>query len=128
MRRESGFTLIELVVVVVIIGLLAAIALPRLGGAKERAYVAAMRSDLRNLSTHEESHFYDFSVYTPDVNALKAAGWEQTQMITINIVEATASGWSAVASHLLSSVQCGIYVGSASPVGAATQEGVIGCS
>lgn len=128
MRAERGFTLIELIMVVVIIGLLAAIAIPRLGGTKERAYIAAMRSDLRNLSTYEESYFYDFAVYTSDQNALRTTGWALTPMISVNIVEATASGWSAVVSHLLSNVQCGLFVGSAAPVGAATQEGVIDCS
>jgi type IV pilus assembly protein PilA len=54
LRNRKGFTLIELLIVVVIIGILAAIALPKFGQARERAYISAMSSDLRNLQTAME--------------------------------------------------------------------------
>src|SRR3989449_9546336 len=56
---RNGFTLIELLIVVVIIGLLATIAIPKFSNTKEKAYVASMKSDLRNLATAEEAFFYD---------------------------------------------------------------------
>ena len=52
--RERGFTLIELLIVIVIIGLLAAIAIPKFGATKEKAYLAQMKTDLRNLATIED--------------------------------------------------------------------------
>src|SRR5437870_10504604 len=61
---RNGFTLIELLIVVVIIGLLATIAIPKFSNTKEKAYVAAMKSDLRNLATAEEAFFYDSAKYT----------------------------------------------------------------
>ena len=122
--RTTGFTLIELLITVVIIGLIAAIALPQVSSAKNRAYVAAMKSDLRNLSTYEESHFYDKAVYSSDLVAL---GFNSTTMVSLTVVEATGSGWAATTSHSLSGVQCGLYVGTAAPVGATTQEGLIVC-
>jgi prepilin-type N-terminal cleavage/methylation domain-containing protein len=127
MRKISGFTLIELLMTVVIVGLLAAIALPRLSDAKNRAYVAAMRSDLRNLSTHEESHFYDHAVYSSSMLALGTVGFNPTTLVTTVVVEATGSGWSASASHSLSAAQCGLFVGNAAPVGGAVSEGIIAC-
>jgi len=52
--EPQGFTLIELLIVVVIIGILAAIAIPKFANTKEKAYLASMKSDLRNLITAEE--------------------------------------------------------------------------
>ena len=54
MQNRKGFTLIELLIVVVIIGILAAIAIPKFANTKEKAVLAGMKSDLRNLVTAQE--------------------------------------------------------------------------
>src|SRR2546423_2366134 len=64
LRNRKGFTLIELLIVVVIIGILAAIAIPKFANTKSKAYVTAMKSDLRNLVTAEEAFFSDSTYYT----------------------------------------------------------------
>src|SRR5437899_2454101 len=66
--KRNGFTLIELLIVVAIIGLVATIAVPKLINTKERALVAAMKSDLRNLVTAEENYLIDHAKYTPDLS------------------------------------------------------------
>src|SRR2546430_15317504 len=67
--NKKGFTLIELLIVVVIIGILAAIAIPKFANTKDKAYVAQIKSDLRNLATYEEQYaadnggtFFDWTV------------------------------------------------------------------
>src|SRR5438552_8276407 len=67
--NRKGFTLIELLIVVVIIGILAAIAIPKFANTKEKAYLASMKSDLRNLVTAEEAFFADSVKYTSTVGA-----------------------------------------------------------
>jgi prepilin-type N-terminal cleavage/methylation domain-containing protein len=125
---RKGFTLAELMVSVVIVGLLTAIVLPRLSMAKDRGFVATMQSDLRQFAAHEESYFYDNGVYTSNLGLLAAGGFLQSAGVTITVAEATATGWAATASHSQSSgVECALFNGTAAPVGASTEEGVIAC-
>src|SRR6266545_1424262 len=74
--NRTGFTLIEILIVLVIIGLLAAIAIPKFGNTKEKAFIASMKSDLRNLVTAEEAYFADSTAYTEqtDCNTAPAPG------------------------------------------------------
>src|SRR5256712_8988475 len=67
--NRKGFTLIELLIVVVIIGILAAIAIPKFANTKEKAYLASMKSDLRNLVTAEEAYFADSIKYSASLGA-----------------------------------------------------------
>lgn len=66
MRRERGFTLIELMVVIVIIAILAAVALPNFMGATERARESAVRSAVKTLQTALEMYATDNQGYYPD--------------------------------------------------------------
>lgn len=65
MFRENrrGFTLIELLIVVAIIAILAAIAVPNFLEAQTRAKVSRAKSDMRNITTAVESYYVDYSRY-----------------------------------------------------------------
>ncbi len=73
MQNRKGFTLIELLIVVVIIGILAAIAIPKFANTKEKAVLAGMKSDLRNLVTAQEAFFSDNQTYATGLAATQGA-------------------------------------------------------
>lgn len=125
-KSSRGFTLIELLIVVVIIGILASIAIPKFANTKEKTFIAAMKSDLRNLATAEEAYVFDSLTYTSTLSALN--GWSPTTGVTVVVNTATAGGWSATASHLQTFHKCYLFYGNAAPLGSATAEGKISCS
>jgi prepilin-type N-terminal cleavage/methylation domain-containing protein len=125
-KSSNGFTLVELLIVVVIIGILASIAIPKFGNTREKAFLASMKSDLRNLATAEEMFLFDSLFYTNSLVALK--NYRPSAGVTLTINEATGGGWSATTTHNASTKKCYLFYGSAAPIGTATQEGKINCS
>jgi type IV pilus assembly protein PilA len=106
-KNRKGFTLIELLIVVVIIGILAAIAIPKFANTKEKAYLAAMKSDLRNLATYEESYAADSAGLYFSGNGV-AQGFTASQNVTVAAaaVAGPPAGWTATASHVLTAKTC----------------------
>ena len=137
MQNRKGFTLIELLIVVVIIGILAAIAIPKFASTKEKAYLAAMKSDLRNLVTAEEAYFSDNQAYL-FATASNVGGAPSELDATTHYVPsagvtvvaaASGNGWTGSASHTATAKVCDIYVGDgATSLGLATAEGEPKCT
>ncbi|HEX2209541.1 MAG TPA: prepilin-type N-terminal cleavage/methylation domain-containing protein [Longimicrobium sp.] len=123
MKNRKGFTLIELLIVVVIIGILAAIAIPKFANTKEKAVVASMKSDLRNLVTAQEGFFSDNQDYAGLVAATQTNGtggagevaFTPSSGNTVTIDYTDAAGWSATVTNTAvtsaSNDVCGIFVG-----------------
>ena len=140
-NTRKGFTLIELLIVVVIIGILAAIAIPRFATTKEKAYIASMKSDLKNLATAQEACFstkqpnaYCTQAEITDVAGVykwaPSGGTSVTPVVTVAGPGGT-TGWSATladARVTSGTPNCGIFSGgAAAPNAAVTTEGVPGC-
>src|ERR1051326_1341726 len=121
--NRKGFTLIELLIVVVIIGILAAIAIPKFANTKEKAYLASMKSDLRNLITAEEAYFADSVKYTSNLGT----AFNTTSGVVGPNITVTADGFTATVSHTTTTKTCAIYVGSTS-IAPATKEGEPKCA
>ena len=118
MQSKKGFTLIELLIVVVIIGILAAIAIPKFANTKEKAYIASMKSDLRNLITAQEAYFSDNnSTYASSIGAMGTT-YRASSGVTVTLGTVTNTGWTATSSHTSTAKTCAISVG-----GGATNEG-----
>ena len=122
MLNRKGFTLIELLIVIVIIGILAAIAIPKFATTKEKAYLAAMKSDVRNLATAQEAYFSDWIAYTTSV-----PNYNTTTGVTGPTIALTTDGWTATVAHNLTAKTCAIFIGSTS-VSPATKEGEPKCT
>ena len=75
LKNRKGFTLIELLIVVAIIAILAAIAIPQFSQYRIKGYNSAALADLRNAKTGEEAFFSDWQVYSSSaVGGLAGAG------------------------------------------------------
>lgn len=132
-KTRKGFTLIELLIVVVIIGILAAIAIPKFANTKEKAYLASMKSDLRNMATTEESYFADNQVYVAGTASNTTAGtasvygFVPSTGVTLTAAATGGQGWSATTSHTATTKTCSIFVGVAA-VAPATVEAEPKCN
>jgi prepilin-type N-terminal cleavage/methylation domain-containing protein len=120
-ENRNGFTLIEILIVCVVLGILAAIAIPRYSGAKEKAHLAAMKADLHNVAVLEEqyaadpvSHGQYFSgTATPDtpLNGFRPSPGVTVTLTAFNTPGTQFADWTAVVKHSESSQSCEMTTG-----------------
>jgi len=124
-RPRTAFTLIELLIVVVIIGILAAIAIPKFQNTKGRANAAALKSDLRNIAVAQEAYFYDHTGYANDIAELSA---HTSPGVVVTLATPAAGAWVATATHPASyPLQCTLFFGPMTPPFPEAVEGIPTC-
>ena len=107
--HRKGFTLIEILVVLVVLGILSALAIARFVSVKEAAYMASMKADLRNFALYEQNYLMDSQGSYFTGNGV-AQGFVPTVGVTVSatVDPGPPPSWQAIATHDKTSKTCSI--------------------
>jgi type IV pilus assembly protein PilA len=117
--NRKGFTLIEIVIAALVIGILAAVAVPRFSASKDKAYIAAMKADLHTVAILEEQYAaenhgqYFSGVATSDtpLNGFTPSKGVTMTLTAFNILGSQLADWTAVVKHSQTSESCEMHAG-----------------
>jgi len=97
-RKHDGFSLLEVLLVITVIGLLAAIAIPQFMSYRSEAIDAQMKSDLRNAAVAIEAYYAKKNVLPDSMAETAGYGFQQTTGVTFSLLVTSPSAYQLTAS------------------------------
>lgn len=127
---RPGFTLLELLVVTVLLGILAAIAFPIYQGFRDRAATSSLQTELRTLRNAQELYFVENDGYADDLGLLD---YDPGSDVEVELRSESGGdsdgdvGWAGRLTHGSQGVRCAFFQGSVEPFAPAADEGSVAC-
>jgi prepilin-type N-terminal cleavage/methylation domain-containing protein len=100
LTANAGMTLLELLVVMAVLGILAAIAMQEFNNHRRRAIDASMRSELRNAAMAMESYYGEYLEYPGSLPAILLVGYRNTANVTLTINVTSPSTYTLTAARI----------------------------
>jgi Tfp pilus assembly protein PilE len=127
--QRNGVTTITLLVALVIGGVFATVAIPKVTETKTRHRARMMKADLLNLAAAEQAYFADSARYADAPTLMKAAGYHSSAGVSLPVVRLGARDWSATVTYRdRAGAMCGISVHTTNPISVSTRDGEPVCS
>jgi prepilin-type N-terminal cleavage/methylation domain-containing protein len=110
-RDQAGFTIVELLIVIVVIGILAALVVTTYGGIQSKARDSKRQTDIQTIQTQIEA-FYANKNYYPSLAEINSATWRSTNMKSLDagaLTDPSAAAGTVLSGNAASATAKNVY-------------------